>query len=206
MPRGLPRPRCRVCTRARLGADLRHRLDTATKAYEPPLAVVEMDAWDGNASDLLRRAAGCRSGSRPSRYGAGTSCATCSPATVLRCADAHVVRGALAGRHRRHRRCRRRLPDGGSWGALPAGPRRGPVVPGHDHGGRPGAARPGRRGVPAESAGDGPVCLLELDCSWRPFGGRVRIGGARCSPLHSPEALAGLACMVSDRSASVWSA
>ena len=77
------------------------------------------------------------------------------PRRLLRCADAHVVRGALAGRHRRHRRpssATRRWIVGRSTGWSTTSP----VVPGHDHGGRPGAARPGRRGVPAESAGDGP--------------------------------------------------
>ena len=39
-------------------ADLRHRLEAATKAYDAPLAVIEMDAWEANAADLLRRANG----------------------------------------------------------------------------------------------------------------------------------------------------
>ena len=37
---------------------LRARLDTATKHLDPPLAVVDLDAFDQNAADLARRAAG----------------------------------------------------------------------------------------------------------------------------------------------------
>ncbi|HEV2780339.1 MAG TPA: amino acid deaminase/aldolase [Actinophytocola sp.] len=36
----------------------RSRLDTATKHLDPPLAVVDLDAFDQNAADLVRRAAG----------------------------------------------------------------------------------------------------------------------------------------------------
>jgi D-serine deaminase-like pyridoxal phosphate-dependent protein len=36
----------------------RIRLDTATKHLDPPLAVVDLDAFDANAADLVRRAAG----------------------------------------------------------------------------------------------------------------------------------------------------
>ncbi len=37
---------------------LRSRLDAATKQLDPPLAVVDLDAFDQNATDLVRRAAG----------------------------------------------------------------------------------------------------------------------------------------------------
>ena len=36
----------------------RARLDAATKHLEPPLAVVDLDAFDQNATDLVHRAAG----------------------------------------------------------------------------------------------------------------------------------------------------
>src|SRR4051794_25022076 len=36
----------------------RLRLDRATAALEPPFAIVDLDAFDHNAADLLRRAAG----------------------------------------------------------------------------------------------------------------------------------------------------
>ena len=39
-------------------AAVRARLDAATAALDPPLAVVDMDALDANADDLVRRAAG----------------------------------------------------------------------------------------------------------------------------------------------------
>src|SRR6187200_2018449 len=36
----------------------RARLDAATAGLEPPFAVVDLDAFDANAADLLRRAGG----------------------------------------------------------------------------------------------------------------------------------------------------
>jgi D-serine deaminase-like pyridoxal phosphate-dependent protein len=39
-------------------SDLGKRLDTATAHLDPPLAVVDLDAFDANATDLLRRAGG----------------------------------------------------------------------------------------------------------------------------------------------------
>ncbi|NED93986.1 amino acid deaminase/aldolase [Phytoactinopolyspora alkaliphila] len=39
-------------------ADLRHRLNTATAGADVPLAAVDMDAWDANATDLVQRAHG----------------------------------------------------------------------------------------------------------------------------------------------------
>src|SRR5688500_13083485 len=36
----------------------RTRLDTATKEFDPPFAIVDLDAFDHNATDLARRAAG----------------------------------------------------------------------------------------------------------------------------------------------------
>jgi D-serine deaminase-like pyridoxal phosphate-dependent protein len=38
--------------------EMRTRLDVATKHLDPPLAVVDLDAFDHNADDLVRRAAG----------------------------------------------------------------------------------------------------------------------------------------------------
>ena len=38
--------------------DLRARLDAATADLDPPLAVVDLDAFDANAADLVRRADG----------------------------------------------------------------------------------------------------------------------------------------------------
>lgn len=40
------------------GMDARARLDTATAALDPPLALVDLDAFDANAADLEARAAG----------------------------------------------------------------------------------------------------------------------------------------------------
>ncbi|MBO0840547.1 MAG: hypothetical protein J2O49_07000, partial [Sciscionella sp.] len=38
--------------------ELRARYDAATRALDPPLAIIDLDAFDDNASALLRRAAG----------------------------------------------------------------------------------------------------------------------------------------------------
>ena len=39
-------------------SDLRSRLDHATRDLDAPVAVVDLDAFDANADDLLRRASG----------------------------------------------------------------------------------------------------------------------------------------------------
>ena len=36
----------------------RERLDAATAALDPPFAVVDLDAFDANAADLVRRGGG----------------------------------------------------------------------------------------------------------------------------------------------------
>ena len=41
-----------------LAEPARARLDAATAGLEPPFAVVDLDAFDANAADLLRRAGG----------------------------------------------------------------------------------------------------------------------------------------------------
>jgi hypothetical protein len=41
-----------------MASDLRARLDAATARLDPPLAVVDLAAWESNAADLVRRAAG----------------------------------------------------------------------------------------------------------------------------------------------------
>ena len=42
----------------RLSSGDRDRLDSATAGLDPPFAVVDLDAFDANAADLLRRAGG----------------------------------------------------------------------------------------------------------------------------------------------------
>src|ERR1700712_1940817 len=53
---------CRTMTFADLRRpgvrDARARLDTATAELDPPFALVDLDALDANADDLVRRAAG----------------------------------------------------------------------------------------------------------------------------------------------------
>ncbi|MGH8823998.1 MAG: amino acid deaminase/aldolase [Jiangellaceae bacterium] len=179
-------------------ADLRHRLDTATKGYEPPLAVVEMDAWDANAADLVRRAAGvpirvatksvrCRDLLRDvlARDGfSGVLALTLSEALWLVSTD--VVDDALVGYPTADRTALHRLTHDERLSSrvtiMVDDPAQLDLVDA--------VSPPNRRATVR-------VCL-ELDCSWQPFGGRVRIG-ARRSPLHSPAALARLARTVVDR-------
>jgi D-serine deaminase-like pyridoxal phosphate-dependent protein len=181
------------------GADLRHRLDTATKAYEPPLAVVEMDAWDANAADLVRRAAGvpirvatksvrCRDLLRDVLARDGYSGAlTLTLSEALWLVATGVTDDAVVGYPTVDRASLYRLVHDDVLSSrvtiMVDDPAQLDLVDA--------VSPPSRREAVR-------VCL-ELDCSWRPFGGRVRIG-ARRSPLHSPEALAGLARMVFDRS------
>ena len=179
-------------------ADLRHRLNTATKGYEPPLAAVEMDAWDANAADLVRRAAGvpirvatksvrCRDLLRDAlaRDGyAGVLALTLPEALWLVATE--VTDDAVVGYPTADRTALYRLAHDERLSSrvtiMVDDPAQLDLVDA--------VAPPNRRETVR-------VCL-ELDCSWRPFGGRLRIG-ARRSPLHSPEALARLARTVADR-------
>jgi D-serine deaminase-like pyridoxal phosphate-dependent protein len=49
---------------------LQDRLDRATADFEPPFAAVDLEAFDANADDLLRRAGGRASDWPPSRSAA----------------------------------------------------------------------------------------------------------------------------------------
>jgi D-serine deaminase-like pyridoxal phosphate-dependent protein len=179
-------------------ADLRHRLEAATKAYDVPLAVVEMDAWDANAADLVRRAGGVpvrvasksvrsrdllRDALKRDGY-SGVLALTLPEALWLVVTD--VSDDVLVGYPTADRGALFRLSqdeqlatsvtimvdDVAQLDLIDA------VSPPHQ-----------RETVR--------VCL-ELDCSWWPGRGPVRIG-ARRSPLHSPESIAQLARIVTDR-------
>jgi D-serine deaminase-like pyridoxal phosphate-dependent protein len=172
----------------------RVRLDAATAALDPPFAVVDLDAFDANAADLLRRAGGrpIRLASKSVRVralidralGAGLQgiLAFTLPEALWLAGHGHddlVVAYPTA--------------DRGALGELAGGLARERVtvmVDSVEHLEAIGAA-----GATAEA----PVRVcLDVDAGWWPLGGRVRIGAKR-SPLHSPEAAAALAREVAAR-------
>ena len=153
------------------------RLGRATAELEPPFAVVDLDAFDANAAELLRLAAG-----KPLRL--ASKSVRCR--TLVDRALAAGFRGVLAFT----------LPEA-LWldehgvddvvvaypttdaAALAAAAGR-PVTLMADCVAHLDAAPPGAR-----------VCL-DVDAGWRPLGGRVRIG-ARRSPVRTPAAAVALA-------------
>jgi D-serine deaminase-like pyridoxal phosphate-dependent protein len=159
--------------------DLRERLDAATAHLEPPFAAVDLDAFDANASDLLRRARG-----KPVRL--ATKSVRCR--ALIDRALAAGFRGLLSFT----------LPEA-LWldhedvvlayptvdrAALASLPQRVTVmVDCTEH--LDLLATPAR------------VCL-DIDAGWWLLGGRIRIGAKR-SPVHTPAEAAALARAVVDR-------
>lgn len=178
-------------------ADLRLRLDTATAGIDAPLAAVDLDAWDANAADLVRRADGVpiRVASKSIRN-----------RTLLRDVLARPgFRGVLA----------LTLAEA-VW--LASTGTSDDIVVGYPSTDRSSlsrlAADPELAAAitvmiddvtqldlidavaPPEGRSDIRVCV-ELDCSWQPMG-RLRIGAKR-SPVHSPADLGRLARTVAAR-------
>jgi D-serine deaminase-like pyridoxal phosphate-dependent protein len=172
----------------RLSLSDRERLDAATAALDAPFAVVDLDAFDANAADLLRRAGGTpvRLASKSVRcralidraLGAGLQgilAFTLPEALWLAAAghddivvayptvDRRALRELAAGEARERVTvmvdCREHLDAIAAAGATPDAPVR--------------------------------VCL-DVDASWWALGGRVKIGAKR-SPLRTPEQAAAFA-------------
>jgi D-serine deaminase-like pyridoxal phosphate-dependent protein len=169
-----------------LGNADRARLDAATAGLDPPFAVVDLDAFDANAADLLRRAGG-----KPVRL---ASKSVRVRALIGRALDAGL-QGILAFT----------LPEA-LW---LAGHGFGDVVVAYPTADRAALRELARGAAPvtlmvdclehldairaAGATAGAPVRVcLDVDAGWRPLGGRVRIGAKR-SPLHTPEAAAALA-------------
>nr|WP_026317027.1 amino acid deaminase/aldolase [Actinokineospora enzanensis] len=179
----------------------RDRLDRATADLEPPLAVVDLDAFDRNAADLVRRAAG-----RPIRVASkSVRCRYLLERALRKPGFAGVMSYALPEALWLHR----------SWADTDLADTDILVAyPTTDHSAlRALAADPGARRVvsimvdsvahldlvDAALGADHPeirVCV-ELDVSWRPVrgSGKVHIG-ARRSPVFTPEQAAGLAAAI----------
>ncbi|TDD99146.1 amino acid deaminase/aldolase [Jiangella asiatica] len=177
---------------------MRHRLNTATAGFEAPLAAIDIDAWEVNAADLVRRAAGkpIRVASKSLRSRSllrdvlardgydGVLALTLAEALWL--AGTELSRDVVVGYPSADRRGLSRL--AGDEELAEAVTLMVDDVAQLDL-------------VDAVAPTDGRaevrVCL-ELDLSWRPAGGRVRVGAKR-SPLHSVDDIVRLAQVVDSR-------
>lgn len=178
----------------------RARLDAATADLDPPLAVLDLDALDANAADLVRRAAGrpvrvasksvrCRPVLRRvlARPGfAGVLAYTLAEALWLAGGDDPVAGDVVVGYPTADRSALRRLAADPALAA-----RVTLMVDSTDHLDLVDAVTaPGSRPQVR-------VCL-DLDASLRAAGGRVHVG-VRRSPVHTPEQAAALARAVTTR-------
>src|SRR5688500_13606013 len=177
-----------------LGEADRRRLDAATAALDPPFAVVDLDAFDANAADLLRRAGGkaVRLASKSVRVRALVDRAL---GAGLQGILAFTLPEALwlAGHGQDDVVVAYPTADRGALCELATGPARERVtvmVDSVEH-------LDLIRTAGATAASPVRVCL-DVDAGWRPLGGRVRIGAKR-SPLHSPAAAAALAREIAAR-------
>jgi D-serine deaminase-like pyridoxal phosphate-dependent protein len=163
----------------------RAALDRATAALEPPFAVVDLDAFDANAADLLRRAGAtalrlasksvrCRTLQRRALDAGfrGQLCFTLPEALWLADQGFHDLVVAYPTADRTALR------------ALAHGPHRGAIAVMVDS----------RAHLDLiEAAGGGPVRVcIDVDAGWWLLGGRIRVGVKR-SPVRTPEQAAALA-------------
>ena len=170
------------------GAPRRDALHRATAGLEPPFAVIDLDAFDRNAADLLRRAGG-----KPVRL--ASKSVRCR--ALMERAQGAGLEGVLAftlpealwlaGHGYDDLVVAYPTVDGSALRALAAGPcdRVTIMVDCAEHLELAGAA--------VREAGGGPIRVcLDVDAGWWPLRGRVKIGAQR-SPLHTPEQAAKLA-------------
>jgi len=172
----------------------RARLDAATAALDPPFAVVDLDAFDANADDLLRRAGGVavRLASKSVRCRGLTERAL---ARGLRGILAFTLPEALwlAGHGHEDLVVAYPTVDRAALRELAGGEAHERVtvmVDCREHLDAIGAA--GARA-------DAPVRVcIDVDAAWWPLRGRVRIGAMR-SPLRTPEQAAAFAREIAAR-------
>jgi len=174
--------------RQHTGVISHRRLDHATAHLDPPFAVVDLDAFDRNAADLLRRAGG-----KPVRL--ASKSVRCR-ALIERALEAGL-RGILAftlpealwlaGHGHDDLVVAYPTADRAALRELAMGPcdRVTIMVDCAEHLDLATAA--------VRAAGGGPIRVcLDVDAGWWPVGGRIRIG-ARRSPVRTPEEAAALA-------------
>jgi D-serine deaminase-like pyridoxal phosphate-dependent protein len=165
-------------------------LDAATADLDPPFAVVDLDAFDANGRDMLRRAAGTpvRLASKSVRCRALVDRAL---GAGLRGILAFTLPEALwlAGEGHDDLVVAYPTVDRAALAALAGGPAHESITLMVDC----------REHLDLIPAADGPVRVcIDVDAGWRPLGGRVRIG-ARRSPLRTPTQAAALAREVAAR-------
>jgi D-serine deaminase-like pyridoxal phosphate-dependent protein len=179
---------------------LRERLDAATAELDPPLAVLDLDALDANAGDLVRRAAGkpVRVASKSVRNRevlrrvlarpgfSGILAYSLAEALWLSAAEAPVSTDVVVGYPSVDRTALRRLATDET-----AASRVTLMVDSVEHLDLVDAVLPPSRRHALR------VCL-DVDASLRVAGGRVHVG-VRRSPVHTPEDAAALARRVADR-------
>jgi D-serine deaminase-like pyridoxal phosphate-dependent protein len=170
------------------------RLELATAGLEAPFAVVDLDAFDYNAADLLRRA-----GSTPVRLASkSVRCRALIERALgagLQGILAFTLPEALWLAERGAGDLVVAYPtvDRSALRALAAGPSDSVTVMADCVEHLDMAAQAVR------DAGDGPVRVcLDIDAGWWPLGGRIHIG-ARRSPVRTPEQAAALARAVLER-------
>ncbi|WP_436770910.1 amino acid deaminase/aldolase [Yinghuangia sp. YIM S09857] len=177
-------------------SDDRARYDRATADLDAPFAIVDLDAFRANAADLVRRAGGTpiRVASKSVRClpllrevlaldgFAGVMAFTLPEALWL---AAEGVEDVLVAYPSTDREAYARL------AADPVAAARVTVM----------VDDVAQLDYIDRVRGDGAerirVCV-DIDCSWQPFGGRVRVGAHR-SPLHTPEQVAAVAELVAKR-------
>ena len=179
----------------------RARLDAATAHLEPPFAVVDLDAFDANAADLLRRAGGkpVRLASKSVRVralieralGAGLQgiLAFTLPEALWLARHGHddlVVAYPTADRA-----ALRELAGVEGGGRDRIRERVTVMVDSREH-------LDAIRAAGASAAAPVRVCL-DVDAGWWPLGGRGPRIGAKRSPLHTPAAAAALAREIAAR-------
>jgi len=166
----------------------RDELKHATAHLDAPFAVLDLEAFDRNAADLLRRAGGT-----PIRLASkSVRCRTLIERALeagLRGILAFTLPEALwlAGHGHGDLVVAYPTVDRGALRALAAGPsdRVTVMVDCREHLDLAAAA--------VREAGGGPIQVcLDVDAGWWPLGGRIRIG-ARRSPVRTPEQAAALA-------------
>ena len=173
----------------------RARLDAATAGLDPPFAVVDLDAFDANAADLLRRAGGkpVRLASKSVRVralieralGAGLQgiLAFTLPEALWLARHGHddlVVAYPTADRA-----ALRELATGAARQRVTV------MVDSREH-------LDAIRAAGASAEAPVRVCL-DVDAGWWPLGGRGPRIGAKRSPLHTPAAAAALAREIAAR-------
>ncbi|MEE4542994.1 amino acid deaminase/aldolase [Streptomyces sp. V4-01] len=174
----------------------RSRYDRATSHLDAPLAIVDLEAFDANADDLVRRAAG-----KPIRVASkSVRCRALLERVLARDGFAGLMSFTLEESLWLARAGFTDVllaypsADRAGYAALAADPKlAGAVTVMVDD-----VAQLDLIEAARDGGGETVRVCLELDTSLRRFGGRLRVGALR-SPLHAPERMAALARTIAAR-------